>query len=283
MEVEFRVLKETKIAILGMGLMGGSLALALRGKCKWVLGIDHDANTLRYAQQQKMVDFTEQEPGEKFREADVIVLALPVCKIIEVIEQIPGLHPGPALVLDLGSTKAEICTAMENLPAGIDAVGGHPMCGKEKLTIYNADNALYQGATFALTRLGRTTEAGLQMALKIVAAAGATELLIDPETHDQWVAATSHFPYLLSNVLAASTAEEFAPLVGSGWRSSARLADTPPSMMMDVLATNRENVLETVRAFKDELSVFEQALAAGEMDKMENLLNEAKGRYEELA
>ena len=117
-------LSDCSVAIVGLGLMGGSLALALRGFCRELLGIDPDPATAALAQQMRLVDRFSPTPEPLLPEADIVILAAPVGVILDQIARLPQLHPGQALVLDLGSTKSEIMRAMQALPARFDPLGG---------------------------------------------------------------------------------------------------------------------------------------------------------------
>jgi prephenate dehydrogenase len=168
------------------------------------------------------------------------------------------------VVLDLGSTKQQIAAAMERLPSRFDPLGGHPMCGKESSSLQNAEAGLFQGAPFAFTPLRRTSPRALAFAEEIAREIGAAPVWLDPETHDRWVAAVSHVPFLIANVLAYATPGEAAPLVGPGFRSTTRLAVTPTPVVRDILATNRENILESLGRFRELLEELEGILASGD-------------------
>jgi prephenate dehydrogenase len=272
------------LAILGLGLMGGSLALALRdlssrdqdassmfeGKRLVVLGIDPDPLARELACQMQIADRVSADLGELLPLADVIILAAPVGAILDLLDEIPALHPDPALVLDLGSTKVEIMQRMQALPERFDPIGGHPMCGKEKLSLANADANLYQDAPFVFTALPRTSPRARHFAEYMARSLGARPLWLDPITHDRWIASTSHLPYLVANVLANVTPIEAAPLVGPGFRSATRLAPTPPSMMMDVIRSNRTNILSAARNFRLHLEQIEKLLEAGDFTALQD-------------
>ena len=269
-----------RLAIVGLGLMGGSLAMALQGKCTALLGIDPDPYTVELARQQHIVDLASTEPADLLSQADVIVLAAPVNAIIHLLQDLPapGVHPGPAIVIDLGSTKVKIIETMQMLPERFDPLGGHPMCGKEVSGLAYAEAKLFQGATFAFTALPRTSLHARQFAEWLAASLGACPLWIDAATHDRWVAATSHLPYLAANALAYTTPPETAALAGPGFRSTTRLAVTPPSMMMDVLMTNQAAVLDSLRSYKAHLEQIERLLAQGDFDALQDLLGEGARR-----
>jgi len=262
MDPAFRAsdLPACRIAIAGLGLMGGSLAMALRGKCQALWGIDPDPATRDMAVKWGIVDAASAEAGELLAQADLLILAAPVQAILEWLERLPGLIPGELMILDLGSTKVEITTAMETLPVRFDILGGHPMCGKEKSTLAHAEATLYQGAQFAFTPLKQTSWKLRRLAEDIARAVGAIPLWIDPQTHDTWAAFTSHLPFLIANALAYITPQETSPLVGPGFRSTTRLAGSSLAMMTGILATNRENVLASLSRLEQHLAVLETCL-----------------------
>jgi prephenate dehydrogenase len=275
-------LSQSNIAIIGLGLMGGSLAMALRGHCAFLSGSDLDLGTNQYALDKKIVDQASEDPANILPQADIIILALPVGAIIDLISRLPNLHPGSPVVIDIGSTKMQINQAFQNLPVRFDPIGGHPMCGKEILSIANADPTIFLGAPFAFTPLVRTSPRAVRIAEELASVLGARPLWIDPQTHDRWTAATSHMPYLISSALAAATQLETAPLIGSGFQSATRLAATPFSMMMDVLNTNQENISNALAAFREQLDLIEEYLNTGQTIKLAELLNHTKNHRRTL-
>jgi prephenate dehydrogenase len=267
-------LSQAVVAIVGLGLMGGSLAMALREECTRLLGIDPDAETLALARRKGIIDQAAARPQKMLPEADVIILAAPVSVILEQISILPDLHPGPAVVIDLGSTKVEICRAMDSLPERFDPIGGHPMCGRETGGLSNANPDIYQDAPFAFTPLERTSNHTRRLATEIAQAAGAHPLWLDPETHDRWTAATSHLPYAVASALVLGTPPEAGPLVGPGFKSTTRVAATSPAVMLDILKTNRSAVLTALETFKDQLSQLEADLQDGNWESLQARLEE---------
>jgi prephenate dehydrogenase len=268
----------SRVAIVGLGLMGGSLAMALRGKCAALLGVDHDPRTVALARQRRVVDQASSEPAELLPQADVVILATPVNAIIQSLRALPEQHPGPAIVIDLGSTKAQIVAAMQELPERFDPLGGHPMCGKEVSGLENSDPRLFQGAAFAFIPLERTSPRARSVAEELARLLGAHPLWLDPHTHDRWVAATSHLPYLVSNALAYSTPAEAAPLAGTGFRSATRLAQTSPVMMLDVLMSNREAILAASGRFRAHLDLIDELLRRGDFEILLSFLKRGAER-----
>jgi prephenate dehydrogenase len=267
-------LTNSRVAIVGLGLMGGSLAMALRGRCLSLLGVDQDSATLEMAHQQDLFARLSREPADILPEADVVILATPINTILELIRQLPKIHPGSPILLDLGSTKVKIVRALSDLPSRFDPVGGHPMCGKEVSGFENADVDLYHGAVFAFTPLKRTSKKAYRFANQLTSVIGSRAL---------WCAATSHLPYLVASALASSTPVESKPLVGPGFRSTTRIALTPASIMSDVLQTNRENILGQLEDFIAQLGYYERLLAAGEISTLETALDEGANSQRSLS
>lgn len=271
-----------RIAIIGLGLMGGSLAMALKGKCAALLGIDSDPATLAAAKNMRLMDALSSSPADLLPQADLVVLATPVNTILQLLADLPDLHPGSALVIDLGSTKARITAAMQSLPERFDPVGGHPMCGKEHGGLLHADARLFQNAPFAFTALPRSSDRSREIAEQLAQAVGARSLWLDAEVHDQWVSATSHMPYLIANALAASVPVECAPLAGSGFRSASRLASTPVGMMNDIFMTNSPNIMASLQRFREQLDAMETLLAREDYATLQSLLMEGAEKHQTI-
>jgi prephenate dehydrogenase len=263
--------------------MGGSLALGLRGKCAAIYGIDPQPATLELALSQHIVDYAESDPARLLPEADLIILSAPVPAILSLLEQLPSLMPNPCIVMDLGSTKRLIVQAMSRLPERFDPLGAHPICGKEKLSLANAERTLYYAAPFLLTPLQRTSPRALAAATQISEALGAKAKSLDALEHDRILASTSHLPFLLSSALAGATPKDVASLVGPGFKSVSRLAGTPSSMMMGILQTNRANILNALQAFRSSLSEIEALLQTEDYAQLELLLDQTRTSYQSLA
>lgn len=264
--------------MVGLGLMGGSLAMALRSRCREIIGTDPDEHALAEAVRRGIIDRACPSTGP-LPQVDLIVLAAPVRAILLELERLPSRHPAAAVVMDLGSTKKSVTEAMAALPEQYDPIGGHPMCGKETGGLENADPAMFTGAPFALVRLERTRPAGSALALAVIRAVGARLVEIDAETHDRWTAATSHTPFLLANALAAVTPKDARPLIGSGLRSTTRLAPSSPEMMIDILATNRSQVRASLGLVRSRLEAIDAALESGDEVGLRALMAEGAANY----
>lgn len=271
-----------RVAILGLGLMGGSLAMALRGHCKELLGVDPNPATLSLAKRLSLCHRLAGEPAELLPEADFIILAAPVSGILTLLAQLPEYTTRPAIVMDLGSTKAKIVQAMAKLPGYFDPIGAHPMCGKERSSLVEAEACLYQNAPFALTPLPRTGNHARAAAEQLIRMVGAHPVWINEWTHDRWVAATSHTPYLIANALAAATPLDAAAMVGPGYRSTTRVASSPASVMLDILLTNRENVLESLAGFRSQIDNLESLLRDEKRQELQSSLDSNAAHQQRL-
>ena len=282
-----------RVAIVGLGLMGGSLALGLRGQVAELLAVDPDTATQALAIERGLVDRVAASLEEIVDLVDVIILAAPVGVILEQLKSLGALRrrskdslgrhtPGSVIVLDLGSTKQEIVAAMEILPEQFDPIGGHPMCGKETSGLANADASIYHGARFAFTPLERTSPRARGFAEALAILVGAVPFWTDPATHDGWAAATSHVPFLLASALAGVTPPDTAPLVGPGFRSTSRLAAASLPVMLDILKTNRQPVMEALHRFQSQVGEIEKCLAESDFTGLASLLAAAAQRHQTL-
>lgn len=274
-------LRVRHLAVVGLGLMGGSMARALRGYAETITGVDLNQAALDYALAEGVVDIATDELYAGVNPADVVILAAPVRVIIEMLEMRIGAYlRSNTLLIDIGSTKQDIVEAMAKLPIGVHAVGGHPMTGKEVGGIEEADAALYQNRPFVLCASRRTTPAARLRALELVAALGAVPIEMPAQRHDQIVAGISHLPYLLSAALVATIANrvdaqadgDYWKLAAGGFRDTSRLAASDVTMMGDILSTNTQAVATLLAQFRMQLAMIETLLIAGDDQRLNEAL-----------
>lgn len=277
-------LDRAHVTIVGLGLMGASLARALRTQGPMITGVDTDPETLRLAGQLRIVDRVEKDLAGALERCDLAILAVPVRTCVGLIERMGRDVPAPQRLLDLGSTKSAILDAMQHLPPACDPLGGHPMCGKETSGLQSSDPTLYAGATFALTPLERTSEEMLRVGKDLVRALGARPLIIGPGDHDRLVAYSSHLPFLSAAGLMLAlehlgrSDQRLWDLLGPGFRDSSRLAGGNVPMMMDILSTNRSQIEAALNDMIGALVELQTMLASGDETALADQLREAQGR-----
>jgi len=281
-------LSESRITVVGLGLMGGSLAGALRGRCAGVMGVARREEVVGAALQQGLVDRGTTSLARGVQEADIVVLATPVRVIIQQIPELGPLLPNHCVLMDLGSTKADIVKEMAKLPEHIQPLGGHPMCGKESSGLASADPAIYRGATFILTPLPRTSEWALRLGQELARAVGSEPLVLDGERQDFLVGTLSHLPYLMACALVATadattSADPAAwKIVAGGFRDTTRIAASDVTMMGDILLTNREEVLRALDTLQDEIGRLSKLIEGGSGEAMRRRLSEIREKRLEM-
>lgn len=275
--------RTNRLTVVGLGLMGGGIAMAMRDRCDTIIGMDLNPETRQYALQQGIVDDATDDLYAAVHESDTVVLAAPVRVITDIVRlRIGSYLRSNTLLIDIGSTKHDICEAMGQLPVGVGAIGGHPMAGKESSGIQAADAHIYQGRPFVLCRTRRTTPATRDRAYLFVEALGAEPIEMEAERHDRIVAGISHLPYLLSASMVATVAKEaqsdeaFWQLAAGGFRDMSRLAASDIKMMGDILSTNTRAVATLLAMFRVQLAQLETMLISGEHDKLLDMLLPAR-------
>jgi prephenate dehydrogenase len=261
-----------RIAVLGLGLIGGSLALGLRkaNLTAEITGYDTQPTVTHRAKELGAITQMCTTAEEAVQQADMVVLATPALAIFELLERIaPVLKPG-ALVTDTASTKAQVLAwASTILPATVAFIGGHPVGGNERSGIEAAEAGLFVGCTYCLTPMAQTPAAAMAQLSEIVTRLGARPLALDAERHDRLVAAISHLPFVLSAALVQMLRSEedwpeMVRLAAGGFRDMSRLAAGNPAMYRDICLTNRAAILAQIDALASELSNIRTLIAAND-------------------
>jgi prephenate dehydrogenase len=243
-----------RIAVLGLGLIGGSLALAFRqaNLAEQIAGYDADPETTRRARERGVIMHECATAEEAVQQADLAILATPILALPELFKCIaPALTAG-TLVTDVASTKAQVVEWADRfLPPHIVFLGGHPMTGRERSGIEAAESGLFAGCTYCLTPTAETPSDAVARMSGILARLAAHPLVLDPQRHDRLVAAISHLPFVLSAALVSMLGQEegwpeMAMLVAGGYRDMSRLAAGSPTMHRDICRTNKEAIVHWV-------------------------------------
>lgn len=276
-------LKDARIAIIGLGLMGGSLGLALKKRniCSEIVGLVRRAEAVTQAESLEVVDWATLNPAAALGQADIVVFSTPIRTLIKQLGEMAQYCKPNAVITDMGSTKVEITRAMNALPAGLQPVGSHPMCGKETAGMAAAEASLYEGAPWILTPLNRTNPAATQLVQDMATAIGAKTQIINARRHDNLVATISHLPYTLAATLTL-TAMDVAKnddavwgVAAGGFRDTSRVAASDVTMMLDILLTNRQAVGHRLTEARTWLNRFAEAVAAGDEVTLREMMERA--------
>ncbi|OFW00808.1 MAG: hypothetical protein A3G20_05465 [Acidobacteria bacterium RIFCSPLOWO2_12_FULL_59_11] len=274
-----------QITICGVGLIGGSLGLALKkaGFQGRIVGHGRPA-TLEKAQRLGAIDSGSANLAEAVAEADVVYLSTPILSILELLGKLPAMVKQEALVTDAGSTKAAICDRANGLfPGKPWFVGGHPMAGKETTGVGSADADLFQGARYALTPYSRhhLDPPVVRAFVAWLDRIGARILILDAEVHDEIVTWTSHLPQLVSTALAVAVMEnlkvpEDLELSAGGLRDASRLAESAYRVWRDICLTNAENLEQALTALTQVLEHLRDNLRTRELEQIFERANELR-------
>ena len=278
-------MKYKRTAIIGMGLIGGSFALAAKraGIVETVVGVARSEETLQAALEIGAADEVTADPTEAVHGADLVYIAVPVGATHSVFAQIRDSLEPEALVTDAGSTKREVMqAAAELLPDHVTFIGGHPMAGSEQSGVRAARADLFQNAVYFLTATEATSPDEMDRMQEVVRALGAIPNVQTADNHDRLAAATSHLPHLVSAALASAVARlvhndaHADSFVATGFSDTTRLSEGSPEVWRDIFLSNADNLGDSV----EELIAILQALAVtlheADSDACERLLTEAQ-------
>ncbi len=291
-----------RIAIIGLGLIGGSLGLALkrsRLRDTEIVGFSRSRETREKARKAGAIDRAASDARDAAKDAAIVIIATPILTIPQTMEDIAPVLPANCVVTDVASTKGRVMRwAAELLPAHVSFVGGHPMAGKEQSGIDAADGGLFEGKPYCVVPSSQADEAAVNVVVGLADLVGAKPLFMDAEEHDSYVAAVSHLPLVASTALfslvrGSAAWPEMSRLASSGFRDVTRLASGSPEMSEDICRTNRENVVHwldrmvaEIRKYReliesdDEEALF-QAFATAKRERDEFLAGGAKPRRDE--
>jgi prephenate dehydrogenase len=273
------------IAIIGLGLMGGSLGLALRarGFTGRITGSTRSDERRALAKKRGAVDDAFSSPSAAANGADLLVFCAPILSIPELVRAAAPCIKKGAILTDVGSTKAFLVKEVSPLAAKAGAVfvGSHPIAGSEQQGIASAREDLYDGAVVVVTPTAETPADKLAETEALWTRVGGVVQRLDADEHDRIMAATSHFPHLAAVLVAMTTgrrgrAEKMSPFCGPGIRDTTRIAEGSPEVWGDILATNRERVLEELQSFKRETDGLIDLLSRNDFKALEAFLEQGR-------
>jgi prephenate dehydrogenase len=271
-----------RVLIVGTGLIGGSIGLALRrtGHSR-VRGVDRDPDRSRRAAEIGAIDEAAEDLATACSDTDVVIVATPLGQISDAVRTVAEAAAPGTIVTDVGSAKRPIVAmAEQTLGAGRPFVGGHPMAGSEHEGIDAARAELFDGALWILTPTPATDTGAYRRVNALVASLGARTLALDPDEHDRLVALVSHLPYALATTLMELAGAEgddrvFRAAAGS-FRDVTRTAGSNPRIWRDILSANRDAILDELSAFSRRLDAFRSALAGQDWHEVERFIARAR-------
>ena len=268
-----------RLAIVGLGLLGGSVAKAARAEslARDIVGIGRDPARLEPALREGVVDSVTTDLRMGLAGADMVVLATPVATLESQMPAVWEAAPPHALLTDVGSTKAAIVRAAEGLRAGkpLDFVGSHPMAGSNLSGFAISRSDLFRGATIILTPTDRTAPDAVKRVTEFWEAVGGRVVTMDPATHDRAVAAISHLPHLVADALVDAVVRMdplFLEVAARGFKDTTRIAASSPEVWREIFEENREALAEAVSAFRAALGDLESVLRTGDRARIEGEL-----------
>lgn len=281
-------MKWDTVAIVGVGLIGGSLGLALKKRklARRVVGIGRRASSLAKARRAGAVDTTTTRLERGTAEAEVIVFCTPVSRIAEQVRQVVACCDPSSVLTDVGSTKRLIVSELDDLdpggPGGAAFVGSHPLAGSEQQGVASARADLFQGRVCVMTPTRRTPRRAQDQVRGLWEAVGAEVVVMSPEAHDRALAYTSHVPHLVAAALAASLPERHQKLAASGMRDTTRIAAGDPELWTEIFAQNSESLLEGLGEFEEQLAQYRHVLETNDLENLQKLLAKAKQSRDRL-
>lgn len=266
------------VGIVGVGLIGASLGLALRerGLVDRVVGVDVDAGAVVTAKKRGAIDEGGSSDG-LLGDADLVAVAVPPQAVVDAALGAARVMKSGAILTDLASTKAEIVRRLEEtLPPGVRYVGSHPMAGSEHRGAQAAEAALLVGRPFLVTPTARTDPAAVAFLTDLAEALGMRPVLLKPDDHDELVAQISHLPYLLAVAAVSAVTDQARGVRGRAFSDLARVASSPPELWTQICRMNRAAIKRAIARFRQELDRLERALDEGA--SLQTLLEQSQRR-----
>ena len=271
------------VAVVGLGLIGGSFAMDVRrlGLAKRILGYDNNSEYRAEISSRNLVDYLADAPDEKLAEAQLVMLAVPVKAFAEVLSNIRPHLSASVILTDTGSVKSPLLQLMRTpVYTGIRFVGGHPIAGSEIFGPLAAKENLFSGKRCILTPEMDTDRDVVRTVCEMWESIGSMVSEMDAEDHDQMFASVSHLPHLLAyasiQAIADSSTPEALSLSGAGLKDFSRIASSSPEMWADIFLENQENLLSRMNTFKDVVVKLEDAIKRNDKGKLIELLAQAK-------
>lgn len=270
-----------KAAIVGTGLIGGSIALRMKEKklAGQIIGISRSRKTVLLAKKLKAVDIATQELSA-LREADLVILAMPINTILAAAKKISRIIPKDCIVTDVGSTKKEIVNKLSRIFPNY--AGSHPLAGSEKTGIQHANPEIFPGSLCIVTPSKKTSRRALKKIEALWKQLGSRTIRLSPEKHDQILSFTSHLPHIAAFALARTVPEKYFSFGAAGLRDTTRIAASDSKLWSEIILSNRSNMLKAISLFIREINHLKDAVRRGDLSRLAALLKQAREKRESL-
>ncbi|HKZ22747.1 MAG TPA: prephenate dehydrogenase [candidate division Zixibacteria bacterium] len=277
-----RSFAEMKVVIVGLGQMGGALAKVFTKRKIFaeIIGVDKNLRTIEKAKRLKIIHKGTTDLRKAIPQADLLILAVAVRQIIKMLPTVVSLMKKDAILCDVGSTKSEVLRAIENLKHKVDYIGLHPMAGTEKVGIDGADENLFVNKTIMVFPSKNTQKPSLKLVLSLIKKLKAKPLIMNVKKHDEIMAKISHLPYLFSialvNLANSTDSKEVFKVLGGSFRDATRVSLSSPEMMLDILTTNKKNIISQINTLTFEILRYKKLLENGDEKKLLDKILKAK-------
>jgi prephenate dehydrogenase len=273
------------LAVVGVGLLGGSVALAARqrGIVRRVIGVGRTAARLQQARDANVLDEISTDLVAAAAQADLLIFATPVNLIVAGVREVASACRPGTLITDVGSTKANLCC---ELSAGLSNtatfIGSHPLAGSEKQGWEHSRADLFDGRVCVVTPIENSPRDEVTRLTAFWQAIGMSVVEMSPEAHDRALAQTSHVPHVVASALARTLADENRSLAATGFADTTRIAAGDPNVWVPILLDNRDAVLASLDSFSSQIAAFHEALSHGNADELRHLWEHGKAIREQL-
>ena len=270
-----------KVAIVGTGLIGGSMALAIKknGLAHRVIGVSRHKTTLIWARKSHAIDKGSQDLSI-IKDADLVILATPVKTILNLADTILKFIKKDCIVTDVGSAKLEIVSKLGKIFPNY--VGSHPLAGSEKSGITNASRGIFKNSLCILTPTKNTTPKALKKIKNLWKQLGAGVVFLSPDTHDRILSFVSHLPHVIAFSLIDTIPHKYLKFAAAGLKDTTRIALSDNRLWADIFLSNQRNILKSIESFQDKLSGIKSAINKRDEKTLIKILEKAKGKREIL-